>query len=119
MNDDALVTVIETAVFLRRSDGLLTERERGAIIDHLAANPTDGDLVPGGGGIRKLRWGVAGRGKRGGVRVIHYFADKESPLFVLDVFAKNEMADYSAAGLAAVRILAKALVDGYAKRKRS
>jgi hypothetical protein len=119
MNDDALVTVIETAVFLRRSDGLLTERERGAIVDSLAANPTGGDLVPGGGGIRKLRWGVAGRGKRGGIRVIHYFADRDSPVFILDVFAKNEMSDYSAAGLAAVRVLAKALVDGYEKRKRS
>jgi hypothetical protein len=52
----SLVAVVETALYLRHSAGLLTDTERQAIVDHLAAHPTDGDLVSGGGGIRKLRW---------------------------------------------------------------
>jgi hypothetical protein len=117
MNDDRLVAVVETLAYLRHSAGLLTEDERGAIIDHLAANPTDGDIMPGGGGLRKLRWGIAGRGKRGGVRLIHYFADRDSPVVLLDIFAKNEKANYSASELAVMRQLVKRLVDGYRVRR--
>jgi hypothetical protein len=117
MPDDALVSVVETIPYLRHSAGLLSEEERAAIADHLAAHPTDGDLVPGGGGIRKLRWGVAGRGKRGGVRVIHYFADRQYPVFILDVFAKNERENYTAAELSMVREVAKQLIETYRARR--
>jgi hypothetical protein len=116
MNDTALVTVVETATFLRRCQGLLVEDDRWALVDHLAASPTDGDIVPGGGGIRKLRWGTAGRGKRGGVRIVHYFADSESPVFLLDVYAKNEKSTYTAAELTMMRQLVKRLIGGYRAR---
>lgn len=59
----------------------------------MAANPFVGDLVPGGGGIRKLRVGLAGREKRGGARVICYVHSTELPLFLLACFAKNERSD--------------------------
>jgi hypothetical protein len=103
--------------YLRHSDGLLNEKERQAIVDHLASNPADGDLIPGGGGLRKLRWGAAGRGKRGGVRIIHYFADPRFPVFLMDIFAKNEKADLSAAELAMMRELAKRLIETYSNRR--
>ena len=61
-----LVTVVETPECLARIDRLMTEEEREQLIAYLAANPTEGDLIPGTGGVRKLRWGLAGRGKRGG-----------------------------------------------------
>jgi hypothetical protein len=66
------ITVVETPEFLAASRGLLTDEERAVLVDYLAHNPTAGDLIPGTGGVRKLRWGLAGRGKRGGARVIYF-----------------------------------------------
>ena len=48
----------------------MTDEERALLVDYLAYNPTSGDLIPGTGGVRKLRWGLPGRGKRGGARVV-------------------------------------------------
>ncbi|OYY74721.1 MAG: hypothetical protein B7Y40_03880 [Gammaproteobacteria bacterium 28-57-27] len=53
--------------------------------------------MQGTGGVRKLRWGRAGRGKSGGVRVIYYYHDVRIPLFLLTVFGKNEQANLSQA----------------------
>ncbi|MGH6974879.1 MAG: type II toxin-antitoxin system RelE/ParE family toxin [Stellaceae bacterium] len=89
--------MVETPEFLRNAKKLLTDAKRGALIDWLAANPTAGDLMPGTGGARKLRWGVAGRGKRGGVRVITYYAGLSLPVFAMMVFGKNEKANLSTA----------------------
>jgi hypothetical protein len=108
-----LITVVELPTYERRILKLLSEDERQRIINHLAANPMSGDLVPGGGGIRKLRWGIAGRGKSGGIRLIHFFADTYTPVFLIDVFAKNEKANYSDAELAMVREMAKRLISSY------
>jgi hypothetical protein len=55
-----LVTLVETPEFIRRTEKLLYESEREALIGYLAANPTAGDLIPGSGGVRKLRWGSRG-----------------------------------------------------------
>ena len=54
-----------------------------------------GDLVPGTGGVRKLRWGLEGRGKRGGARVVYFYHDPDVPIFALTAYAKNERADLS------------------------
>lgn len=71
-----LHTVAETQVYLSRAEGLMSESERSAIVDLLAASPEVGDLIPGTGGLRKVRVPPAGRGKRGGAaRVIYYFYD--------------------------------------------
>src|SRR5436309_20337 len=74
-----LVTVVETPEFIRRVEKLLDDDEREALIAYLAANPTVGDLIPGTGGVRKLRWALEGRGKRGGARIIHFFRDTRMP----------------------------------------
>ena len=66
-------TVAETPTFARQADKLFSEDEKRAVIDFLAENPLAGDEVPGTGGVRKLRFGASGRGKRGGARVIYYF----------------------------------------------
>jgi len=65
-------SVVETPIFSRRADALLTRDERAELITTLASNPMAGDVIPGTGGVRKLRFGAGGRGKRGGVRVIYY-----------------------------------------------
>ncbi len=89
------ITVVETPEFLSATRRLMSEEERTVLVDYLAWNPTAGDLVVGTGGVRKLRWGLAGRGKRSGARVIYFHHDADMPLFVLTAYAKNERADLS------------------------
>jgi hypothetical protein len=60
-----LCTVVETEVYLRSAERVMSREERDAVVDYLAANPLAGDLIPGAGGIRKVRVPLAGRGKRG------------------------------------------------------
>ena len=60
---------------------------------YLAAFPKAGDVIPGTGGVRKLRWARGGRGKSGGVRVIYYYHSEKLPLYLLTVFAKGERVD--------------------------
>jgi len=112
-----LVTVVETPQFIARASKLLTEEEHEALIAYLAENPTAGDLVTGAGGIRKLRWALAGRGKRGGARVIHFFHSVELPVFALTIFAKNERVDLSQQERNEFRQLTKLLVETYRRGK--
>ena len=72
-----------------------------------------GDLIPGTGGVRKLRWGVEGRGKRGGARIIYYFHSDRMPLYLLAVFTKNERADLSPSERATLRSLVDQLVAAW------
>ncbi len=69
---DALIALVETKEFQRKSERLLSDEERAALLGHLAQRPDAGAVIPETGGIRKLRWGARGKGKRGGVRVIYY-----------------------------------------------
>ena len=93
----ALITIAEVPEFVRRAARLLSAEERMALVEYLAANPRAGDLVPGTGGVRKLRWARGGRGKSAGVRAIYYFHSEALPLYLLTVFGKNERADLTAA----------------------
>jgi hypothetical protein len=117
MASESLVTIVETPEFIRRIDKLMDDDERAALILYLAGNPMAGDLIPGTGGVRKLRWGLEGRGKRGGARVIHFFHNSQLPLFLLTAFAKNERADLSQADRNSIRTLTKLLVDTYGSRR--
>jgi mRNA-degrading endonuclease RelE of RelBE toxin-antitoxin system len=69
----------------------------------LIANPDAGDLIRGSGGGRKLRWRAAGRGKRGGIRVIYYLRSQQSQIWVLTVYAKNEIGTIPAYVLKAIK----------------
>ena len=114
----APVTVIETPEFLAAPRKLLSATERDALIDHLARNPDDGELIQGTAGVRKLRWGVEGRGKRGGARVIYFYHSQDVPLFALTAYAKNEKADLSQSDRNDFRRLTKLLVESYRGAKR-
>jgi hypothetical protein len=114
--DSALVTVVETRSYLADAAKILTEVERMALIDRLAADPECGDLIPEGGGIRKLRIGVGGRGKRGGARVIYYYHSRRVPVFLLALFAKNEQADMTRKQLHDYARVAKAIAKEYGRR---
>jgi hypothetical protein len=113
MPRSAPVSVVETPEFLATTCRLMDDEARAALVDHLARHPTSGDLVPGTGGVRKLRWALAGRGKRGGARVIYYFHGADMPLFALTAYAKSARADLSQADRNAFRHLTRLLVESY------
>ena len=118
MDGTAPITVVETPEFLSATRKLLTEKERTALVGYLGHNPTAGDVVQGTGGVRKLRWGIEGRGKRGGARVIYFYHGTGIPLFVLTAYAKNEQADLSNKNRNDFRKLTKLLVETYGRMKR-
>lgn len=82
-------TVIETPTFTRLWPDYWTEDERGEFVAWLAAHPEAGDVVRGSGGCRKVRWSRPGKGKRGGVRVIHYNRLPDGVIYLLLIYAKG------------------------------
>lgn len=118
MSGTAPITVVETPEFLSATRKLLTDKERAVLIDYLAQNPAAGDLIQGTGGVRKLRWGLEGRGKRGGARVIYFYHSADLPLFALTAYAKNERADLSQKDRNDFRRLTKLLAETYGRTKR-
>ena len=115
MRRAAPITVIETPEFLSATRRLLTEEERAELVEYLARNPAAGELIPGTGGVRKLRWGLKGRGKRGGARVIYFHHSAGIPLFALTAYAKNERADLSQKDRNDFRRLTKELAESYGR----
>lgn len=111
------VSVVETPEFLSATRKLMDDDERALLVDYLAHNPMAGDLVQGTGGIRKVRWALDGRGKRGGARVIYFYHDADMPLFALTAYAKNERADLSQQDKNDFRQLTTLLVDAFKRRK--
>lgn len=85
-----MYTVVETPLFQRLADGYWTEQERSSFVSFIAANPEAGDVVPGSGGVRKVRWGSVGRGKRGGVRVLYLNRLAAGEVWLLVLYAKSE-----------------------------
>ncbi len=80
----------------------LTDEELQAIQNTILANPESGDLIPGGGGLRKLRAAIDGRGKRGGARVIYFWRVSASICYLLLAYPKNVMDDMTPAQLKAL-----------------
>ena len=108
-------TVVETPIFIRRAEKLLSEDEHTELIVWLAGHPEAGDEMVGTGGVRKVRFAAMGKGKSGGVRVIYYFYDREIPVYALLIYGKNERADLTAEQRKSVTAFAAAIK---ATRKR-
>jgi len=111
----SLQTIVELPEFLRRAKAIMTDDERAALMDYIAANPEAG--VSLGGGLRKVRIPREGGGKSGGYRTIHVFGGADMPIFLVTVFAKNEKDNLTRAEQAAAVALAKALVATYGDRR--
>jgi hypothetical protein len=86
---DSDQTVVETPSYLADAERRFSMDERAALVDRLAADPRCGVVIPGAGGIRKVRFGFGARGKSGGARIIYLFSGESLPVFVLVVFAKT------------------------------
>ena len=90
------IAVAETQAFARAAEKIWSEGERAELVDFVAHNPEAGDVIPGTGGVRKLRWARAGGGKRGGARVVYFFYRPDCPLYLLLAYAKAQASDLSA-----------------------
>ena len=102
-------TVAETPTFTRQSEKIFGADEKRALIDFLARNPLAGAEIRGTGGVRKLRFATAGRGKRGGARVIYYYFDEAMPIYALLAYEKARKTDLTPDERRAVTALAAAL----------
>ena len=81
---------IETPIFSRLLIDLLTDDEYASLQNVLMENPGRGDIIKGGGGIRKLRYALPGRGKSGGVRVIYYWLREDGQIYMLLIYPKSK-----------------------------
>jgi hypothetical protein len=84
-----MLTVVETQRFMRMAETFWNEVDLLEFVDFIAASPDAGAVVPGSGGLRKIRWGQKGRGKRGGVRVIYYNRLANGEVWLLLVYDKT------------------------------
>jgi hypothetical protein len=110
-------TVVETPEFLSAARKLMSDSDRAQLIDYLAYHPAAGDLIQGTGGVRKLRWALAGRGKSGGARVIYFYHNIDMPLYVLSAYAKNERSNLNQQDRNDMQKLAEMLTKSH-RRKR-
>ena len=101
-----MAVFFETPVFTRRVTELLSDDEYAELQKVLVADPNAGDLIPGSGGLRKIRWAIQGRGKRGGARIIYYHLISRDQFYILLIYGKNEQDDLSPEQL---RMLKKAV----------
>jgi hypothetical protein len=84
-----MYSFVETRLFTRLVQEYLSDDEYSALQQALLQDPEAGAVVPGSGGVRKLRWGVAGRGKRGGLRVIYFLRTRQGQIWMLTIYPKN------------------------------
>src|SRR5258707_12060681 len=110
-------TVVETPSYLADAERLFSPDERAAVVDRLAADARCGIVIPGSGGIRKVRFGFGARGKSGGARIIYLHSGDTVPVFVLTVFAKNEKANLSPAERNALAKIVTDMVENYRRQK--
>lgn len=115
MKTGSWLTVVELPGYIARSSKILTKDEATEVVNLVASDPECGDLIQGTGGVRKVRIGVEGRGKRGGARVVYYFHSERIPVFLLTIFAKNERSDLSQAERNKLRQLVTQLVRTFGK----
>ncbi len=100
---------IETTTFSKYVYIYLTDDEFLGLQSYLFKYPESGKVVPGSGGVRKLRWATSGTGKRGGVRVIYYFKKQEDEIWLLTIYSKSNTENIPAHLL---RRIAKEIQDG-------
>ena len=101
--------LIETPIFTKKIVDILCDDDYREMQWSLAINPEVGPVIPGGGGLRKLRWSASGKGKRGGVRIIYYVYARDQKIYLLYPYKKSEQEDLTRKQL---KILREYIKDG-------
>lgn len=110
------LTIVETELFLKQSASVWTEDERAEFVDYIARNPDVGDIIPDTGGVRKVRWGRQGSGKRGGVRVIYFYLHANAPLYLLLIYAKAHQSNLTPEAVHVIQGLSERLKRAHRPR---
>ncbi|MCL4456115.1 MAG: type II toxin-antitoxin system RelE/ParE family toxin [Nitrospirae bacterium] len=87
------MVIIETPIFTKRIQELISNEEYRLLQSHLVNRPDAGKIIHGSGGLRKLRWSASGHGKRGGIRVIYYWFVSQEIVLLLFAYPKSEQDD--------------------------
>ncbi len=93
MGDASEITVLQLPKFKTEATELIGADGIGAVAVYLVDHSDAGDVIPGAGGARKLRWAAKGRGKRGGARIIYLYVVIDASVYLLRCYAKNVKAD--------------------------
>ncbi len=89
-NKKRALVFIETKLFTQLVKEYLSDDEYRELQQYLMKNPEIGNIIRGGGGVRKVRWGKEGKGKSGGVRTIYYWAKTRDQIYMLTMYSKSE-----------------------------
>lgn len=87
--------ICKTRIFTELVNEYLDDEEYRKFQNYLTKNPSVRDLIQGTGGLRKIRWGLENKGKRSGVRIIYYWQKSEDQIYLMTIYAKNELKDLS------------------------
>lgn len=101
------IEFIETPIFTKYVTDLMSDEEYRGLQNELMEFPARGNLIKGGGGIRKLRYGLRGKGKSGGARVIYYWVKDDHQIYMLVVYPKSKKDDLSESEVAILREIVK------------
>lgn len=111
--------IVETANYLKDAKRAgLSDEELETFKDVIARNPRAGNEIPGSGGARKVRFAAKGKGKSGGVRVITFYTGPDIPVFLLNVFAKNEKVNLNENEKKILKATLPLLVEAYKQKRR-
>lgn len=91
MYDKTMLSVFETPEFIQSARAFWDDEQRMQFIDFMAQNPEAGDVIPGTGGLRKIRWAAAGHGKRGGARVIYFVRTRRGQVVLVTAYNKGRI----------------------------
>lgn len=89
----SFIVFFETPVFTKQIQELMEDSDYVKLQAALCKRPSAGNLIPGTGGLRKIRWASTGQGKKGGARIIYYWLSKKDQIYMLFAYPKNKQID--------------------------
>ncbi|MFC1853870.1 type II toxin-antitoxin system RelE/ParE family toxin [candidate division CSSED10-310 bacterium] len=101
------MVIIETSIFTKTVKELISDDDYRGLQHALVLRPDVGKLIPGGGGLRKIRWNIPGKGKRSGFRVIYFWDKPNETIFMLLIYKKTKLDDLTKSQLKILRNLVK------------
>lgn len=115
---EMLHTVVQMSAFRKNAEHLgLSNAEIMEIIDYFMQNPMAGSVIKDMGGARKVRFAFKGKGKSGGSRIISFYSGVDMPVFLLNIYAKNEKINISKSEASALKGILNAITKEYSKKE--
>ena len=116
---EKLISIVELNEFSNFAKKHLTVEEYNSIINYIAINPEEGDILQGSGGLRKLRFAIKNKGKSAGIRVIHFYHNDDMPVFLITAFLKSDMENITKDACNEFKKLTELIVKSYNNRGKN